>query len=277
MLIFIRKHFEKREYGPYLLFIRIAIYFLGTIAVLKNLFARYILPLADAIVICLVFASIIPSWGKFRFGSDYNYPDIFSYLFIPAYIVVILLSVFITGGYRLPSKPSKVFRGLLAGSVMVLVIYALLPPDYRFSRAVIVLGSLTIIIIIPVLRILLAAAGVKFIINPYARAGKTAIVSDEEGYHKISRLISESGKKQVVAGRVGLRPDDLGKDVLGSIDQIRDIIKVNHINEVVFSTKELSASQIIESMQLVAECNIDIRISPPGETILIGSKSISSN
>jgi O-antigen biosynthesis protein len=276
MLIFIRKHFDRREYRPYLILIKMAIYFLGSVAVLKNLFARYILPLADAIVIYLVFATIIPSWGKFRFGSDYNYPDVFSYMIIPLYIVVLLLSVYYTGGYRLPSKPAKVLRGLLAGSVIALVIYALLPPDYRFSRAVIVLGSLAIIIIIPVLRILLSAAGVKFIMNPYARTGKTAIVSDEEGYQKISSLIRSSDKKRLISGRVGLRPDDLGKDVLGSIDQIKDIIKINRITEVVFSTKELSASQIIESMQLVAECNIEIRISPPGETILIGSRNISS-
>jgi hypothetical protein len=155
------------------------------------------------------------------------------------------------------------------------VIYALLPSEYRFSRAVIVLGSSAAIILIPLLRILLAIAGVKFIINPFARAGRTAIVSDEERYKKIIALVSGSGRKQVVAGRVGTGPDDLGKDVLGSIDQIKDIIKINHITEIIFSTKELSASQIIESMQLVAECNVDIRISPPGETILIGSRNIS--
>jgi hypothetical protein len=275
MLIFIKKHFDRREYRPYLLFIKIAIYILGILAVLKNFLSKYVLPLADTAVICLVFASIVPSWGKFKFGSDYNYPGIFSHLIIPGYIAVMLLSVFLTGGYKLPSKPFKVLKGLLSGSVMILVIYALLPSEYRFSRAVIVLGSSAAIILIPLLRILLAIAGVKFIINPFARAGRTAIVSDEERYKKIIALVSGSGRKQVVAGRVGTGPDDLGKDVLGSIDQIKDIIKINHITEIIFSTKELSASQIIESMQLVAECNVDIRISPPGETILIGSRNIS--
>ncbi len=276
MLIFIKKHFDNREYKPYLLLIRFAIYFLGIMTVLKNLLLKYVLPLADSVVIYLVFALIVPSWGKFKFGSGYIYPGVFSHLIIPGYIAIMLLSVLITGGYNLPSKPLKVFKGLLSGSVMVLVIYALLPSDYRFSRAVIVFGSSASIIIIPLLRILLAFAGVKFIINPFARAGRTAIVSDEECYGRITSLVSGRPGKQVIAGRIGTGPGDLGRDVLGSIGQIKDIIKINHITEIVFSTKELSASQIIESMQLVAECNIEIRISPIGETMLIGSRKISS-
>jgi GT2 family glycosyltransferase len=275
MLIFIGKHYKKSGYRPVLFFMGVAIYILATISVLKNLLIKYFLPLTDSVVIYLIFSIIIPVWGRFRFGDSYSYPGIFSHLIIPVFILTVILSVFFNGGYRLPSRTGRVIKGLITGSVIAMVLYALLPVHYRFSRMVVVLGSVSIVIIIPLLRLLLAIAGVKSVINPFARAGKTVIVSDKDGYMKLSELIKSSREKQVIAGRVGISQDDLGKEVLGNIRQIRDIIKINQITEVVFSTRRLTASQLIESMQLVADCNIDIRIAPPGEKILLGSKRVS--
>lgn len=276
MLIFIRKHFTGREYRPFLLFIRIAIYILGTAAVLKNIVRKYFLPLADSLVIFLIFIFLIPAWGKLRFGESYSYPGIFALTVIPFYIVATIGSIFLSGGYRLPSRPVRVIKGLLSGLALVLVIYALLPPEFRFSRAVIVIGGLSTTVIILLLRVLMAAAGIKAVINPFARAARTVIVSDDEEFIRISDLIGKSAKKHEIAGRVGINPDDLSHNVLGTLQQIKDIIRINRITEVVFSTRELSASQIIESMHLVSECNIDIKIAPTGENILIGSKSVSS-
>ena len=219
---------------------------------------------------------LFTSWGRFRFGNSYSYPPLFSYLIIPLFILTTLISVHLTGGYKQPARLLSIIRGLFAGSVVALVIYALLPAGYRFSRAVIVLGSISSIAIIATLRIVLSASGAGSVINPFPRAGKTAIVSGEDDYRRLSMLILSREKKQVIAGRIVINPDDLGKDVLGSIGQIRDIIKINRIGDVIFSTRELTASQLIESMQSISDCNIEIRIAPPGEKLLLGSKNISS-
>jgi FlaA1/EpsC-like NDP-sugar epimerase len=141
---------------------------------------------------------------------------------------------------------------------------------------VIVIGGLSATVSILLLRVLMAVIGIRTVRNPFAKIVRTLIISDEEEFIRIRDLISRSGKKYEIAGRVGINPDDLGQDVLGTLHQVKEIIRMNHITQVVFSTRELSASQIIESMQLVSECNIDVRIAPTGGNLLIGSRSASS-
>jgi O-antigen biosynthesis protein len=274
MLIFIGIHFGKKGHGVILMLIRIAIYFWGFIAVLKNLFHRFILPIADTSIIILCLFFIINYWGKYRYGVDYDYPRLFKELIMPGYTIIIIASIFLSGGYRIPSKIGKVARGIISGSAALLVIYALLPQDLRFSRAIMIMGSLLTLILISLQRLFLASAGIRLVYNPFARGRKVVIVSDSEGYGRIKELINEPESGSRISGRVSISSDDFGAEVLGSIWQLRDIIRINKIDEVIFSARELTASQIIDSMQLIAELNVTIRISPSGEKLIIGSNYI---
>ena len=175
----------------------------------------------------------------------------------------------------MPSRIVNIFKGIIAGTVVILVIYALLPLDLRFSRAVIILGGLAALIVIPLYRILLEIAGFRIIHNPFKRTRRTVVVADEEGFVNIRKLISNGSVKSAVAGRVSIRNEDLGVEVLGNLEQLTEIIRINRIDEVIFSTKELSASQLIDSMHLLSESNVTVKISPPGEKVIIGSNSVS--
>jgi len=123
-------------------------------------------------------------------------------------------------------------------------------------------------------RSILPIAGNRFVYNPFNIAHKVVIVSDSEGFGRIRGLINESGSGSKIKGRVSIASDDLGNEVLGSLSQLPEIIRVNRIDEVIFSARELTASQIIDSMQLIAESNVTIRISPSGEKLIIGSNYV---
>jgi O-antigen biosynthesis protein len=105
----------------------------------------------------------------------------------------------------------------------------------------------------------------------FARARKVVVVSDAEKYNKIINLIDNHQTGLKVSGRIGINNDDIGPEVLGPLGQITKIIQANHIEEVIFSTKDLSASQVIDSMQELAGSNVTIKMAPPGEKIIIGS------
>jgi O-antigen biosynthesis protein len=274
MLIFIKKHFGKKGSFSFLLPLRVAIYFWGFVTFCKSLIKKIILPLADAAIISLSLSVIIRFWENFKFGREYSYPDYFEQTFIPASVLISLLSVLIAGGYKLPSRIKNVVRGILVATGLILVIYALLPQEVRFSRAIPVFGGIVSVVVIPLYRLLLAAAGLSLIENPFAKARRTVIVSDEEGFIKVSRLLAGSSKRHHISGRVSINRDDFGTDVLGNIDQLKEVVRINRIKEVIFSTKLLSASQIITSMHLLSESNVIIQIAPSGEDILIGSKSV---
>jgi GT2 family glycosyltransferase len=158
MLVFINRHYSKNEYRPFLILIRVSIYFWGFMAVLKNFFRKYL--------------------------SRYS-----------------------------GTKKNKRIR-------------------------------------------------------------KVAVVGDAEVYRKITELVSDPPSDMKVGGRVSINGTDTGAEVLGSLDQIGEVIRVNRIDEVIFSTRLLAVSSIIDSMQRLAKSNIVIKMSPPGENIIIGSNYI---
>jgi GT2 family glycosyltransferase len=274
MIIFVEKHFKNRGQQNFLSIIRIAVYFWGFIALIKNLLKKFFLPVADGTLLYCMFMLIIPIWENYKFGGAYRYPDLFPGIIVPLYAIATVLSVFLAGGYKLPSRLTDAIKGIVFSTAAILVFYSLVPLDFRFSRAVVLLGGLSALIIIPLYRFLLSFTSLRLVENPVARMKRTVIVGDEEGLNNIRNLIKDSGLPSVIAGRVSTRQDDLGTDVLGNLEQIKEVIRINRINEVIFSTRELTASQIINSMHLLSECNVTIKIAPIGENLIIGSKSV---
>ena len=87
--------------------------------------------------------------------KDVHYPEFFMQIVLPIYISIWLLSAYLGGGYDQPIRISRIIRGLLTGTVVILVIYALLPENYRFSRALILLGTACASLSITLLRVAL--------------------------------------------------------------------------------------------------------------------------
>jgi O-antigen biosynthesis protein len=277
MIIFTKKHFEKNGPGAFHLFIKLAIYFWGLVSILRNFFRKFLLPVADAALLCILFILIILLWEKYKFEGGYKYPDLFTYLVVPSYSIITVFSIFLAGGYKIPSRIINTIKGIIIGTIILLVIYALLPQDLRFSRAVIVICGITALIIIPLYHSILAMTGLQIIENPFTKARRTVIAGDDTGFNNIRQLIIDSQLNNNVVGRVSIKPEDIGPEVLGNIDQIKEVIRVNRIDEVIFSTREISASMIINSMHLLSDSNITLKIAPSGEKLIIGSSTANHN
>jgi O-antigen biosynthesis protein len=274
MIIFVKKHYIESGHKNFFFIIRTAVYFWGLIALMRNFFKKIFLPVCDGALLYALFVSIIPVWENYKFGGEYTYPDLFRHTIVTAYSLTTVLTVYLAGGYKLPSKLTDVIKGIVFSSIAIFAIYSMLPLNLRFSRAVILLGGLSAIIIIPLYRLLLSFTRLEFVINPLTKIRRTVVAGDEEGLNNIRNLLKDSGSNSIIIGRVSARQDDLGHDVLGNIEQIKEIIRINRVNEVIFSTRGLTASQIINSMHLLSESNVKIHIAPNGEKLIIGSKSI---
>jgi GT2 family glycosyltransferase len=274
MIIFVNKHFIEKRNRSLIFIIQSAVYFWGFIALLKNLFRKTFLPLSDGILLSGLLLLIIPLWENYRFNGGYSYPPVFSGILVPSFTLLTLLSISLTGGYKIPSKMAATIKGILLSSAAALAIYSLLPLNMRFSRAVVLLCGLSTLSVIIVYRLILSVTGTGLAENILAVKKRVLFVGNEEGFGNIRNLLEGAGSNSIIAGRVSVSPDDTGQDVLGFLDQIREVIRINRISEVIFSTSELTASKLINSMQIVSECNISIRIAPHGEKLLIGSKSV---
>ncbi|MFN5629028.1 MAG: glycosyltransferase family 2 protein [Bacteroidota bacterium] len=278
MIIFAEKHFSQKNAKTFSALINLAIYLRATLAIFYRFISAIILPLIDTVLIYTGIYFLSHWWeGSIKNSSDGFFPEVFFQFAIPGYILIWLSSVWFWGGYDKPISIFKILKGFLVGTLLLLVIYALLPENYRFSRGLIVLGSLTASSIVVGIRYVLNLLG----LNDYKLESKTSkkivIIGNFEEAERVKNIIVKSNNNQT--SFYFLSPDnkeEKEKNFIGSITQLKEIIEVFKVNEVIFCAKDLSSSQIISNMLWVVNQKIEYKIAPPESLFIIGSNSINS-
>jgi GT2 family glycosyltransferase len=274
MRIFVRKHYTNGSLKPFVFLIQTAIFLRAGVSLFNRFIKRIFLPLCDGFIAYFIFRLVTSAWENYKFGPGYAYPETFMKIIVPVYSVIILLSITFISGFRLPSKVVDSVKGVLTGIFLILILYALLPMDLRFSRAVIIIGGVILVMVIPSFRFLASLILPEIADNPFSKAKRTVIVSDPEGYAGVKDLILSTGDRNRIAGRVSISKDDMKGEVLGNIEQLSEVLRINRIKEVIFATRGMNASQIIDSMHLISVFNITIKIASPDEKYILGSRYV---
>lgn len=278
MVIFARKHFSQKNARLFSFLIHIAIYLRAGISILHRLLNKVLLPLADAAVIYSGSLLIVDYWESnvtYTFGG--HYPPQFLFGLLPGYVLIWLFSVLLAGGYDKPLSLRKIFTGIFAGTIAILVFYALLPAGFRFSRAIIILSGIWGIASVTGIRLLLHFAGFRSYrlgLNPNRRF---AIIGNKDESERVADILR---KGLVNAGFIGLVNTENSKNntegFIGSLSNISDIINIYKIDEVIFCAKDIPASQIIDTMSQLSKLQVEFKIVPPESLSIIGSNSIST-
>ena len=141
MIIFAKKHFKNKKAILFSFFIKLAVILRASLSMVKRIFNKLFLPLADATVFFTGFYFIKPYWEIFKFNHTGHYPPEYLRYAVPSYIIVWLLALIFSGAYRTPADSKRLFKGILSGTIIILVIYSLLNEEYRYSRMLLLLGT----------------------------------------------------------------------------------------------------------------------------------------
>lgn len=276
MLVFAEKHYREKDLLLFYLILKPAIYLHWSASMIRKFLLSVLPVITDAAVIFISVLFIINLWEIYKFAGSYNYPGYFTYGTSIAFSVFCIVAIYAAGGYRKQSGFKPLISGLIAGCILLMALFAILPHELRFSRAVILLGSFTVTITLPLARAFLGILDTGIYISPLKSARRTVIVSSRENYLKICELMSSINPGSKILGRVSISGEDLDKEVLGDIEQLKEIIKINRIGEVIFSLKNFTASQIISAMNNITSLNVKVWLAPEGEKLLIGSKQVTT-
>ena len=167
---------------------------------------------------------------------------------------------------------------MVAGTAIILVMYSLLPESYRFSRALIILGAIWGIISMMVTRILLHVLNVnKYRINE-EKNKRFVIVGEKDEANRVSELLQ---KTMITPGFIGLvsyqRHRSNSNGFIGYFGQIREIIWIHNIDEVIFCAKDVPSQVIMDQMSELKDQQVDYKIAPPESLSIIGSNSINTS
>ena len=273
MIIFARKHFAKGRADMFAMLINLAIYFRAFLSVLSRIAKAAFFPIIDILLIFLGFLWLLPYWEQLKYTPDY-YPSNFLQLVVPVYILIWTLGIWLTGGYDKPIKMLQVFKGLLWGSVGILIFHSLAPESLRFSRALILLGSGWAVVSLLAYRYLLSQSSSQQARFDRNREKRVVMIAQLDEATRISRLISQSHLKIKLIGIVQPNHAHATSDFLGNLSQLEEIIQIHKVEELIFSASDLPSQHIIQTMLNLSKLNIDYKIAPPESLSIIGSNSI---
>ena len=268
MIIFAKKHFSQNNATLFSFLINIAIYLRAGIAIFSRFVKKSILPSIDFIAIYSLLIILSTYWQYYNI----KFPTYIVSISLPAYTFVWMLSNLYMGSYDLPSKIRKHFSGTLIGTLLILIVYGLLPKSLQFSRLFILIGTIGVITYYLISRFSLhLILGGKYGLKD-SQPKTFAIVGSSDEILRVNNLLKQTHgeiKESIFVSST----NEKEKTQHGTLDQLDQIVHIYKVDEVIFCAKDISSNAIISWMSQLANKPIDFKIAQPDTLFLIGSNS----
>lgn len=271
MVIFAEKHFSQSNAKLFSFLINLAIYFRASIAILYRFVKKSFLMAVDFLLTLFMLYGLKELWAK----ESILFPDKLIQWMFPLYAGIWFLGNLFSGTYDFPFRILNVLKGTFIGTLIILVLYALFPNAWQFSRLFIFTGTLSLVGYYLVSRSLLHfLIGGKYSLAK-VRKKKFAIVGSEKECHRVESILKASYTDFGEVFFVGTAHESQSS-AIGTIDQLDQVVFIHSIDEIVFCAKDTTAHQIIDWMTKINSTRIDFKIAQPDSFSLIGSNSIDS-
>ena len=281
MQIFAKKHFSQKNARLFNALINLAIWFRASLSIIKRIVVKISIPLFDLLFIYGGLFVIALYWEQMILtpkGS--GFPEALFFAVLPFYTFIWLLSIYFAGGYKRPVLLEKIGRGILTGTIIILLIYALLSENLRFSRAIILLGTLWVLFATYSFRYFLGKLHLTHYPIGKIRMKRILIIGNLEEVKRISVLLGTTPLQKEFVGFIyhkGKQEENQkNEEFIGNLSQLKDIISIYKINELIFCGANLPAKEIITIMTDLQDLALEFKIAPSESTYIIGSNTINS-
>jgi len=255
MLIFAAKHFAGSQASIFNMFIRIAIYARAGVSIIRRVLSKISWPVLEG------FALHVGLFILLGFYSDYSgiqYDKSWTIKALGIYSVFWVYTLYLFGGYDKPWIPRRVIRGFAVGSLVLIAGYGLLPEALRFSRAILLLGSIWFAAVVILGRITIG--GWRLNAKPTSRL---IIAFPTESTAISNMLDSVELRGDISDSTTVISPDE--------INTIFDVVRVKSIGEVVFSGRDVSATDIITALSSLVNKTVVCRIAWTDDGSVMGA------
>jgi GT2 family glycosyltransferase len=269
MNIFVKKHYSGNKARVFTLFIQGAIFFRALVSLLKSLIISIGLPLLDAVIIYFSFWETKNEWIRWMRDGQGFAIDNFPLTFL-SFTIIFLISGALSGMYDNPEKPSKTFASSIAGVIVMMAVYGVLPERFWFSRAVMILGGSSAGIAITVFRLILFK--LKFLepSDEEYKFQQTAVVGSNSEYEAVQQIFNQAGLEERLLGRIKINGES--ENAVGDIKNLKEFLVRLNIREVVFCEGALTNHLNIQLVQTLPR-NISYRFIGSNTKSIVGSDS----
>lgn len=266
---FVRKHYSKTNARLFIMLINIGIVLRAILSVIKQVLKVLRMPLFDALILLGTLAFMTEFWVE-QVKNILPIPMSSIIRTFPVYILLWTLSLYFNGAYDRSYRAVRVVRGMAIGTVAILAYYGLLPPELRYSRAIIIFTGFIGTVAMLGLHGLLYRLGIfKFI--PYDEIpGKGVIVASEPSYEKTLQTLRNVNYAPDITGRIAPGTDK--GNAIATLPDLKPYIYTAGIEEVIFCINGLTYNEIFRQMQKCGGA-YEYKIHLPGSNSFVGSNS----
>lgn len=266
MLIFVDKHYSGPK-GFFLSnFLRAGVWLRAILSGLKRVALRLATPLADLVLLVATITGVTWVWQRVYFHDPQHFQSAFFKVNLPLYAGIWFVALVLFGAYDPGRNIRRVAGGMLFGTVIILIIYALLGTQYRSSRAVILLSALVACVVLA-----LWTSFRNFALSG-ERKRRIAVVGSYGESARIMELLNRVAASIEIAGWVSPVDGVPMQDQIGHIDSLAEIVAAYKVNEIIFASGDLTFGEISRWMTQLGP-DVRFKIASRESTSLIGSDS----
>ncbi len=266
MSIFVRKYFSGRNARLFSALLHVAIWLRAAVAWVRRIVGRLAVPVADFLVAYGGFLLLKQLWIHIKGVPVDYYPPEYSYLIIPLYILILMCSSWLSGGYDRPVRPMRIVRGIATGLLLLLAFYSLLDESQRYSRMLLLIGSCWTLVSTLLIRVVLSLMKVRGYTLRTRAHRNTLVVGNPDETARISALYTS----------LGIPADSITTTADSTPHHLQDLIRIERSDEVIFCGRDVDLRTIIELMAQLRTTGVEYKIAPSESDYVIGTDSVLS-
>jgi len=266
---FVRKHYGGGRAGFFHFLVQAGIWFRAGLTALGSFIRRAGLPLIDAGLILLSFWLAKNIWNEYV-RTEIHYESRLLWIAFPSFTLFYLITAYYAGLYDRWYHRSELLRSTVVATIVLLAGYALLPEQYRFSRAIILLGAALAFLFISLLRWILIRTRVLNSRKEKEEHFNTLVAGTQDEYIQVTELMNRAGQRQKLLGRVAVEEDEV--HALGHIRQLKKFDQVVPFREIIFCQGRLHYRDILERIGELPP-GVSVKIFASGSGSIVGSHS----
>ncbi len=266
MGLYVEKHYSGGVGKWFSRFLKLGIGLRAGISGLKRILMTILWPLIDAGLIGVALFGFSKVWASQYFGDSSYYEksnlewNIVLYALIWAFVLWFV-------GYYQKSKWQKRMVGVLSGLASILVLYALLPDEYRSSRVIILAGTIISFIITSISSLLSNRH------TDSETQKNILIVAEKKVATEIIKSLEKADIKSHILGIVNPKSGAAKNlDYLNDISQLKLLSKVLKADEIIFSSDNMSMKEIMKQM-VHLDTRLSYKIAGDDSLSILGSNS----
>jgi len=277
MIVYVKKHFGNSGSSFLMLFfLKIAIYLRGGLGFIMEWSKKLLHPLVDLIVVTGLFKSISLIWAHYFYLDPEYYSKSSININILIYGLLLIFGLFLMGNYDKRTGVKNILAGIFVGFLSILIVYALVPLEYRSSRAIILLGGAISFLYLLFSKLIFNFFDTGRLSLKRPLGKEILVVSTKEECKEIESFLNKSLKDFKISGFVNPSLEE-NKDpyFVNSISYLGEVIKLYPVNEVIFGASAVPYKTILRWMSSLGD-RVFVKIASRGLLNIVGSDSSNS-